>query len=240
MCIPSEHSSSVADQRIAKQLVGIWVNKIYLDTLESTKSPCRAVKSRGGHISAFWIAIDSSGITRTLISGMHDSANDHIQKFEEMEQKGNYRFVVSDRPSVLDVVEILSPDTVRWRYGSEEDGIDDIFIRITSDQNEPADKLERYINKRILAGTYRDQQGKIYTFTEEGQAQWPDTSFQYTIGIDCTFTDLDYIRITMEKRKLLFYSFTFEQGQLKIFRSHVNEDDWLEKDKQPLYVLRQE
>lgn len=226
-----------------EELKGIWISKKYIDAIRTTKSPCNAASSKDGTITAFWVEEGQNGFERTLIAEMHDSAVERIQGFEETGQKDSYKIVVEFRKEIVDRVTFLAPDSLRWQYGDESSMSDDIFIRISnsSGAEEHADVLHRYVNQRVLAGTYRDEPGRSFIFTEDEQAVWPDTSFTYSIGLDCTLIGVDYIRAKGKKRaKPIYYSFIWDQDRLKIYSAILTEDGQLERSIQPLFTLIRE
>jgi len=49
--------------------------------------------------------------------------------------------------------------------------------------------LATRLNRVILAGTYRDIEGRTWEFTETGQARWPERRFPYEISLDATGSD---------------------------------------------------
>ena len=53
--------------------------------------------------------------------------------------------------------------------------------------------VETLINRRLLAGSYRDAQGRTWTFSPEGEATWPSESFSYQVSLDDSEADCDYI-----------------------------------------------
>jgi len=50
-----------------------------------------------------------------------------------------------------------------------------------------------YLNRRLLAGTYKDAKGKTWKFSPDSQATWPGQSFRYEISIDDSEADCDYL-----------------------------------------------
>jgi hypothetical protein len=83
-----------------------------------------------------------------------------------------------------------------------------------------------YLNRRLLAGTYRDAQGRSWSFTPDGRAKWPDAAFAYEVSIDESEADCDYIFFAKEgevggtKR----YGFRWANGRLRLYSIAYPED----------------
>jgi hypothetical protein len=76
-----------------------------------------------------------------------------------------------------------------------------------------------YLNRRLLAGSYRDTKGRAWTFTADGKAKWPDRAFAYAISIDASEADCDYIFFAKqgEVGGTQRYGFRWENGRLRLY-----------------------
>lgn len=83
-----------------------------------------------------------------------------------------------------------------------------------------------YLNRRLLAGTYRDVQGKTWKFSPDGQAIWPGRSFRYEVSTDDSEADCDYLfhekkgEVGGYKR----YGFRWDQGTLRLYEIAYPDD----------------
>lgn len=229
-------SSYAAASLTPAKLAGVWMSSTYLRTLDSTKSPCTAIQTAREQISVFWIAKEEQGYVRTLTSGMHDSANEHIQSLEETDNKNTYRMKMAGGGNLVDMITVLSSDTIQWEYGERGKTVKGIFVRISQEQDGQEKAIGRYVNNRVLAGKYRDTKGQLFSFGDDSRALWVDTSFEYHIGLDYTFSNLDYFRVKENKRRYQYYCFRWENNLLKVFRARIEEDE-LVKEEKPLYIL---
>lgn len=96
---------------------------------------------------------------------------------------------------------------------------DERFVKITSE-------LPVYANKQILAGKYRDSEGKPYEFTENGQAIWPELSFDYKFVLDSTEANCPYIYSTVKDGNELprLFGYKWEAEHLYIYEIIESEE----------------
>lgn len=83
-----------------------------------------------------------------------------------------------------------------------------------------------WLNRRLLAGTYRDAQGRTWKFTPEGKAVWPGQSFSYEVSIDESEADCDYIFFSKpgEVGGTKRYGFRWQKGTLRLYSIAYPED----------------
>ena len=89
---------------------------------------------------------------------------------------------------IYETAKITVLDSNRIEVLCDEEGksVKKSFSRIHSDAFE-------YANTLMLAGEYKDKNGKPYLFTTNQKAILPDREFQYGIGLDFVFADADFI-----------------------------------------------
>ena len=79
-------------------------------------------------------------------------------------------------------------------------------------------------------------------FGENGVAQWPDTTFNYNVGLDYMFSACSKFWLYNEDNKYtatMWYAFEWQDNTLSIYTTHFNEDvsERIERDEKPLYIL---
>ena len=95
----------------------------------------------------------------------------------------------------------------------------------------------------MIAGNYKDEQGRTVIFEESGKAIWPDKTFKYVVGLDCYWTNskFDYFEVTGYKYKGIYpmrYGFEWRGNTLCIYEiANVNQDTTVERKTKPLHVL---
>lgn len=85
---------------------------------------------------------------------------------------------------------VINANTVKWS-GSIYHYSEDVRFELTLIRAEKP--FEYYCNEAAVAGRYRDKQGRLYTFTDSGIAQWPNDTFNYQTCIDYYGLSMDCI-----------------------------------------------
>lgn len=110
--------------------------------------------------------------------------------------------------------------------------LDESFVRIP-------DELHRYSSKLLLVGVWQDKDNRLFNFSMDGIAKWPDETFNYTISMDGSEADCDYITTPASKepggsRRI---GFSRKGNSLMIYRIRYDKDTPISCDTQPLYIL---
>ena len=105
-----------------------------------------------------------------------------------------------------------------------------------------------YVNKTVLAGKYKDQQGRPFVFTEE-KAIWPERTFNYNVNQDFTMGDYDcnsfdilddnHHRTEDKPGAPAAIGFQWKDGKLYIFNliPPPPDDNTYKCGKEPVYIL---
>lgn len=226
-------------------LQGEWLNKEYYETLIATKSPQRAVQGvlytsfsivpKKEHHSWLQIFNFHDGLIFT-ITGLQQEPDHNTYRilFHDKQESGrdtyNDRFYVRDSKPVTEIDWIFTSSYDK--QGKEQ--------RITFIRAEP--DIQRFVNSKTLAGTYRDRNGRLFVFRENCVVQWPDTTFTYNVGLDYIFAACSNFWLYNEENKYtatMWYAFEWKDNKLNIYTTHFNEDvsERIERDEKPLFVL---
>jgi len=164
---------------------GQWLNKKFLTTLRKTNSPRLA--GRNIRQSGFRVLKEGEQYPVQVIWNFHEAGigftivdAKYIKKNDSYELHTLSPGERSNKRKELNIVYRLASDEISWRF-TDKDGkrYDLLFVRVQPD-------IDRYINKKLLAGEYVDSNGRIFKFTEDGLAKWPDKTFKYKILLDYT------------------------------------------------------
>ena len=240
--------TSHAEEITLEQLQGEWLNKLYIETLQLTKSPRKAVN--GIHYTSIQIFKENDSYRLIEVYEFHTGYPCKIVSLLPTSKPSSYQILCE----VIYTRQVSNPDTFITSFviqpGKSVKEIDWNCIKYgISDSNElhiPFQYVEpninEYVNRIVLAGNYTDKQGQTFVFSESCEAQWPDKSFRYTVGLDYIYPKCDYFYITDkrdENKRKIPYAFSWESGKLYIFDTHFNEanPDIIEQGKEPLYVL---
>ena len=246
------------------RLVGDWVNIQYLESINETKSPCMAAgefssflsskeveQSRIPSCNAFFISRKGAGCYEWKLSYIfHEGAFLYLTGLRPGPEAGAWAVDFADkqthgRDTTDDILRIPgntnSPiNGVTWEFTTVH-GKPPSRVQLDYVRAEPT--LNQLMNVIILAGTYRDGEGRLFTFDETGEATWPEAAFSYAIELDPFWTNasMDCITVVGEKfmgRYPMRYGFELSGGKLLIFKIRsINNDTTVEFETNPLYVL---
>jgi hypothetical protein len=217
---PAEEPADLRD------LAGVWAHDAGLQTILAQRSPHAAVAEN------VTITASSASEGRLDWGNGHEASWRRIVKIESAAAKGEAVLVVapwemeSPKPEDLARVAIRLDRDASGRVRSITFA-DKVLVAAYGQPWTPIEEpVAVYLNRKILAGTYRDGQGRTWTFTPEGRAVWPDRTFTYEISIDASETDCDYIfhpqkgEVGETKR----YGFHWQDGRLRIYAIAYPED----------------
>jgi hypothetical protein len=71
----------------------------------------------------------------------------------------------------------------------------------------------------VIAGSYKDEKGRTWEFTESGEARWPDRKFVYELSLNdptagCEYLQTEDIRDGEEKKR---FGYAWKAGKLSVF-----------------------
>jgi hypothetical protein len=99
------------------------------------------------------------------------------------------------------------------------------YIRIPLLSSDDVDhSVQRYLNKWILAGTYKSDHGDIFSFSETQNAQWENKSFHYFIALDPTESDCEYFCEVEKGNVTSCYCYSWVNNQLKLSKMPTEDD----------------
>jgi hypothetical protein len=82
------------------------------------------------------------------------------------------------------------------------------------------------VNGIVLSGKYKDRNGRDWSFTDEGNASFPDKTFYYELSLGdnkakCEYLEAEDIDAPDGKS---FYGYRWKRGELEIFNAKVSKD----------------
>jgi hypothetical protein len=231
-----------------EQIQGDWLNKRFMEALVQSRSPNKSYIDEGTGYTAFFIKkIDSLLFRWDQAWGFHEGAFLRIKGLESTTELNTYRILydnyqthggITDNDHFI-IENSLPVKEITWtfvdRYDSKKERKID-FVRV-----EPS--LDEFVNRVVIAGTYKDIDGCIFTFKESGEAIWPGKSFKYTIGLDRFWSNgkFDELYIIGEKIDNIYpmrYAFERKDNLLLIYKiKNVNSDTTVEREEKPLFIL---
>ncbi|HMW71994.1 MAG TPA: hypothetical protein PKD17_09255, partial [Cellvibrionaceae bacterium] len=180
---PAEKQAAVKPS-VLETLTGTWVAEKYLTAIKTNKTP---------------FVDEPESITFSAADKKLTWTNFHegfSQTIFEAGQESNLYFLNVTAP------ETAEPPTKKVHFSLLDKTI--IFLEpgITKRTNERFVKinepLPQHANKLLLAGKYKDSEGNIYEFSEDGQAKWPTMSFTYSFVLDRSEANCPYINTNIQ------------------------------------------
>ncbi len=214
------------------QLQGVWVNTSFQRTLETTRSLRQAVTDVPT-ISFF--EEDGQRVVFVNLAFREGISVPVANLRQEGGSLKNEEFEISLNADQSQLTLRLAGD-LRKRNAVT-------FRRLTSARlnslDEEHDAVLAYLNKAVLAGTYRDKQGNTYQFTPDMKAILPEVSFTYEFGTGGVFSDCDGIYAVEGGAGRQSLGFAWKGQTLHLFRTSPDPEnpDGLVCEGQPFAEL---
>ena len=98
---------------------------------------------------------------------------------------------------------------------------------------------ENQINRVVIAGKYKDQEGRSYEFTQAGEAVLPERRFAYEVALDVKAGNCDLVHSHRErapegKERL---GFAWKAGDLQLFNTKALPEDRYACEAKPFLIL---
>ena len=220
-------------------LEGDWLSAKFLDAVRATRAPVGAPDPYGftvrKHGNGWRIAMTSfhEGYWRTLsaVEARPGGGWALVVGPMESEPKGPKELT---RVPVEVTWGAAGPETVAGALWDAEAG-QIAFRRL------PAPRA-RYLNRIVLAGTYRDEEGRRFVFDESGEATWPGEGFRYELNLDPSEAGCDYITRPdrTQPNETRRYAFAWKDGALRLSHVVYDRDFPISAASRPFAVLRPE
>lgn len=228
-----------------KDVAGLWVAADWLAAVEATRQPHAAAKKA----SPLVINIQQEGrawpILRTDFSR---AVLERVIEVEPTEREDAWRLVTArdDRGAVNSAEATFIPfsgtraasgrfEALSFTDPSFAKRKPRAFVRVD-------DGLEVRINRAVIAGKYRDEQGRAWSFSEAGELVGPDGKVAYEIslaagGAACEFFEVADEVATGGKRRT---GFAWKAGKLSLFATRGDKPANLRCEPKPFAVLAPE
>jgi hypothetical protein len=213
-------------------LKGTWVNRRYADALKENKSPFKAYTD-----NIDFCEIDSGGIQW----GIHSGVGFGVSGLRPTGIANEYRLIDLDR-NPMSYIFVLEPqDSLKtitwWSADSSHRDLLGVFDRITG-------SIDRFCNQIVISGLYQDNSGRKYSFSEDGEAVWPDQHFKYEVSLDpfCAYVDYFIKQDYSSTAKRIEYGFQWQHESLMIFRTRTpgpdDNPDVVMPESSPFIILK--
>jgi len=220
---------------------GTWISKAYLEQLQATRSPHAA----GTRTPPLVIKVQREERSYPiLITDFHNVVMQFLIEVEPNKKPGAYRLVVAPEDGVVSSADVIyMPFTGEKNEQGKFDtlviaepfigkGKKMTFVRLP-------ETLENQINRVVIAGKYKDQEGRSYEFTQAGEAVLPDRRFAYEVALDVKAGNCDLVHSHRErapegKERL---GFAWKAGDLQLFNIKALPEDRYACEAKPFLIL---
>lgn len=228
------------DRVFIHQLEGIWVKARYLEALEKTRMPHLTAKK----VPPVVIGIQRQGRSYPIVMTNFDKASvQAVLDVEPGQEPGLYRLVLGpdDRPVSSSEVKYL------WFRGERnaQGGFDRLqMAELVFSKGEWADyvfmgkELAPRINRAVMAGKYKDENGRTWEFSAGGEAYWPDKTFAYEVSLNDSSAGCEYLEAEDLKAAdgKLRYGYAWRADRLLLYNARlVNKS--VRCDSRPFAIL---
>jgi hypothetical protein len=236
-------SAKQKDRVFVKDIEGLWLTRDYMDALRVTRQPHVASRKALPVLIKIQKEGRSYPIMRTDFSR---AVLQRVLDIEPMGKPGSYRLAVADEDMRAVPAEEVTYIPFRGEKGTEGRFDSLMFAEPTfakgrfRDYFRIQDSLVVFVNRAVLAGRYVDEQGRVYEFSEAGEATFPDTKFEYEVSLAAEGATCDYFDTADDKapggRKR--YGFAWKGDKLQLFNAAGAEPKKVRCDKKPFAVLK--
>jgi len=193
---PAQKPPVRKDRIFIKDVEGIWINEAYLSVLASLKSPHAAAKKTPPLV----IAIRRDGRAYPIVvTDFNKATLQAVLDVEPDGKPGSYRLVVGadDKPVSSNEVKYIRFEATKNAQGKLDRlrfAEPDFMKGKWADYVPLAGELSPQLNRFVIAGKYADEQGRAWTFSEAGEAAWPDQKFNYELSLNDPAANCDYLQ----------------------------------------------
>jgi hypothetical protein len=244
-----EHTPALRKDRVfLKDVEGIWINEAYLSALSTLKSPHAAAKKTPPVV----IAIRREGRAYPIVvTDFRKASLRAVLDIEPDGKPGAYRLVVGadDKPmssSEVKYIRFEAAKNTQGKFDRLRIAEPDFMKGKWADYVALAGGLTSQLNRVVIAGKYRDEKGQSWTFSEAGEATWPEQKFNYELSLNDPAANCDYLQIESATKGIdsaksadankIRYGYGWKGGKLSIVPARLAGNK-VACDAKPLAVL---
>jgi hypothetical protein len=176
--------------RVGFALDGIWMDESYRRVLQTSLSP----KAASSITDIPVLRIDKDKKTLTVSYSFHEEDYCAIKHISN--GTGNIALETPDH--TLKAVSVVDERIVAEYESYDKRLVSAGFVKISPPIDAIEDAVHPYVAQVVLAGDYRDDQGRLYSFGPR-TLNWAGQSYEYGIWVDFVlFTPMDVIAMKKE------------------------------------------
>lgn len=239
---PAARKPRRTDRIFARDLEGLWVNTRYVEALKATRSPLDAARKAPPIV----VKVEKKGPSYPMLRTDFDRAVLlRIIDVQPEDKPGAFRVVLAEddmRPVLSSEVTTIS---FRGRKAEQERFsalaiAEPIFGRKKfQDFQRVEEGIAPLVNEVVIAGSYKDASGAVFSFSRTGEAQLPDGKFSYELrlsarGADCSVLESVDDGSGAARRRI---GFRWRGTSLELLDVQVKGADSLRCGARPVAVL---
>lgn len=238
----AQAQAQVRKERVfVRDIEGFWINEQFVKALAANRSPHAAAKRAPPVVIG--LRREGGGYPVVITDFNKKVVLQTVLDLETAAKPGAYRLVLGpgDKP-------VPSSDAVYLPFEGAKNAqgkfdrlrfTDSFFMK-----GKPADfmllagDVGPYVNRLVIAGTYKDAKGATWQFTEAGEARWPDSRFFYDLSLNDPAANCEYFQTEdlkdgdQNKR----FGYAWKEGKLSIFPARL-AGKTVRCDARPIAVL---
>lgn len=216
------------DRVFVNDLEGVWMNDAYVKQLRKLRMPHLAAKKAKPVV----IAIKREGnVYPYLVTDFTEAALMVVLALEPDIKPDSYRLVLGKK----NVPTSASDATYVWFKGKRDH--DHKFRELEFKEpflmkNKWADfehvgmQLGPVMNSIVLSGKYKDDKGRDWSFSDDGQAVFPDKTFYFEVSINdkkarCEYLEAEDLAAPDGKS---YYGYAWKGGKLQLFNAGLKKN----------------
>ena len=216
------------DRVFVNDLEGVWMNDAYVKQLRKLRMPHLAAKKAKPVV----IAIKREGnVYPYLVTDFTEAALMVVLALEPDIKPDSYRLVLGKK----NVPTSASDATYVWFKGKRDH--DHKFRELEFKEpflmkNKWADfehvgmQLGPVMNSIVLSGKYKDDKGRDWSFSDDGQAVFPDKTFYFEVSINdkkarCEYLEAEDLAAPDGKS---YYGYAWKGGKLQLFNAELKKN----------------
>ena len=213
------------DRVYLRDVEGIWINEQYVKVLTALRSPHAAAKK----VPPVVIAIKREGRAFPIVvTDFNKASVQTVLDIEPDAKPGAYRLVVgaANRPMTSEEVKYVYFQGTKNAQGKfDRLRFAEIFLMKGrwADYALLPGEISPYLNRLVLAGRYKDEQGQGWEFSESGEARWPDQKFVYELslndpGAGCEYLQTEDLKEGADNKR---FGYAWKNGKLSIYAARM-------------------
>lgn len=184
---------------------GTFVRSAYLDAMRRTHSTMGLLNQDGIQgVQAMYVEVKGNATELTYDWNFHEGDIARV-----LQDDGRLRRTDGEMENPVPKIRVDSAGSFDF---IEPKVLAGKFVRVAD--------LDEEVRRNTVAGSYLDPKGRQYTFSENGEATFPDLKFTFVVGTDHVLDLYDYI---IAERGKFIWKFSWDSDVLLLYKIQTDE-----------------